>query len=207
MGHREITVHDIAAQFNPQFKEFARTAPGGGDGLLHVFVPHATAGAAVMARAGSDAGLLAYEEFLTVICCAPGKLCSSRTLSTCMCARTVCPGARARNLVREATSRPASRRCCARRARSRAGRICRPRSARPSASSPRSARRRCRPPSHRSFKRGNIDAWQMRAPAWSCRPDTAATHPGRAVLRSRQVLAAECAWSRAGARAGGGFGA
>ena len=59
MGHREITVHDIAAQFNPQFKEFARTAPGGGDGLLHVFVPHATAGAAVMARAGSDAGLLA----------------------------------------------------------------------------------------------------------------------------------------------------
>ena len=55
MGHREITVHDIAAQF----KEFARTAPGGGDGLLHVFVPHATAGAAVMARAGSDAGLLA----------------------------------------------------------------------------------------------------------------------------------------------------
>jgi hypothetical protein len=35
MGHREITVHDVAAQF----KEFARTAPGGGDGLLHVFVP------------------------------------------------------------------------------------------------------------------------------------------------------------------------
>ena len=57
------------------------------------------------------------------------------------------------------------------------------------------------------IKRGNIDAWQMRAPAWSCRPDTAATHPGRAVLRSRQVLAAGCAWSRAGARAGAGFGA
>ena len=38
-------------------------------------------------------------------------------------------------------------------------------------------------------------------------PDTAATHPGRAVLRSRQVLAAGCAWSRAGARAGAGFGA
>ena len=48
------------------------------------------------------------------------------------------------------------------------------------------------------IKRGNIDAWQMRAPAWSCRPDTAATHPGRAVLRSRQVLAAGCAWSRRG---------
>jgi len=46
------------------------------------------------------------------------------------------------------------------------------------------------------IKRGNIDAWQMRAPALVLSPDTAATHPGRAVLRSRQVLAAKCAWSR-----------
>ncbi len=41
-------------------QEFARTAPGGGDGLLHVFVPHATAGAAVIdLGAGNDVGLLA----------------------------------------------------------------------------------------------------------------------------------------------------
>ncbi len=101
-------------------------------------------------RRGRGGQQPSYDEFLTVVCCPLGKLCSSRTLSTCMCARTVYPGARARNLVREATSRPASRRCCARRARSLAGTICRPWSARPSVSSPRSARRRCRPPSHRS---------------------------------------------------------
>jgi hypothetical protein len=41
-------------------KEFARAAPGGGDGLLHVFVPHATLSAAVIELgAGSDVGLLA----------------------------------------------------------------------------------------------------------------------------------------------------
>src|SRR5712691_8508220 len=39
---------------------FAREAAEGGDGLLHVFVPHATAGLAVMELgAGSDADLLA----------------------------------------------------------------------------------------------------------------------------------------------------
>ena len=39
---------------------FAREASGGGDGLLHVFVPHATAGVAVLELgAGSDADLLA----------------------------------------------------------------------------------------------------------------------------------------------------
>ena len=39
---------------------FARTASGGGDGLLHVFVPHATAGVAVIELgAGSDRDLLA----------------------------------------------------------------------------------------------------------------------------------------------------
>lgn len=54
--------------------------------------PHATAGVTVIELgAESDADLLAYEEFLTVVCCALGKLCSSRTLSTCMCAPTVCP--------------------------------------------------------------------------------------------------------------------
>jgi secondary thiamine-phosphate synthase enzyme len=39
--------------------EFARSASGGGDGLLHVFVPHATAGVAVLELgSGSDADLL-----------------------------------------------------------------------------------------------------------------------------------------------------
>ena len=43
-----------------QCADFARQAAGGGDGLLHVFVPHATAGLAIMELgAGSDADLLA----------------------------------------------------------------------------------------------------------------------------------------------------
>ena len=50
------TVHDITGQC----ADFARQAAGGGDGLLHVFVPHATAGVAVMELgAGSDRDLLA----------------------------------------------------------------------------------------------------------------------------------------------------
>lgn len=54
-GHREA-VHDITAAC----AEFARAASGGGDGLLHVFVPHATAGVAVLELgAGSDDDLLA----------------------------------------------------------------------------------------------------------------------------------------------------
>ena len=48
-GRRE-TVHDITAQC----EEYARESSAGGDGLLHVFVPHATAG-----NAASDADLLA----------------------------------------------------------------------------------------------------------------------------------------------------
>jgi secondary thiamine-phosphate synthase enzyme len=49
-------VHDITRQC----AEFAREAAAGGDGLLHVFVPHATAGVAVMELgAGSDDDLLA----------------------------------------------------------------------------------------------------------------------------------------------------
>jgi secondary thiamine-phosphate synthase enzyme len=54
-GGREC-VHDITGQC----EQFAREAAGGGDGLLHVFVPHATAGVAVMELgAGSDDDLLA----------------------------------------------------------------------------------------------------------------------------------------------------
>jgi secondary thiamine-phosphate synthase enzyme len=45
--------------------DFARDASGGGDGLLHVFVPHATAGVAVIELgAGSDRDLLAVLEEL-----------------------------------------------------------------------------------------------------------------------------------------------
>jgi secondary thiamine-phosphate synthase enzyme len=52
-GGHEV-VHDITAECH----EFVRTA--GGDGLLHVFVPHATAGIALIELgAGSDQDLLA----------------------------------------------------------------------------------------------------------------------------------------------------
>ena len=54
-GSREA-VADITAAC----AEFARAASGGGDGLLHVFVPHATAGLALIELgSGSDADLLA----------------------------------------------------------------------------------------------------------------------------------------------------
>ncbi len=54
-GSRE-SVHDITAAC----AGFTRGAAGGGDGLLHVFVPHATAGLALMELgSGSDADLLA----------------------------------------------------------------------------------------------------------------------------------------------------
>jgi secondary thiamine-phosphate synthase enzyme len=54
-GGRE-TVTDITGEC----AQFAATASSGGDGLLHVFVPHATAGLAVIELgAGSDADLLA----------------------------------------------------------------------------------------------------------------------------------------------------
>ncbi len=53
-GGRE-TVHDITAAC----EKFAREAAGGGDGLLHVFVPHATAGVALMELgAGTEMDLL-----------------------------------------------------------------------------------------------------------------------------------------------------
>ena len=52
---RRDTVFDITAQC----ADFARQASGGGDGLLHVFVPHATAGVAVIELgSGSDRDLL-----------------------------------------------------------------------------------------------------------------------------------------------------
>jgi secondary thiamine-phosphate synthase enzyme len=55
-GARE-TVHDLTAEC----RRFVRTAGSGtADGLLHVFVPHATAGVAVLELgAGSDDDLLA----------------------------------------------------------------------------------------------------------------------------------------------------
>jgi secondary thiamine-phosphate synthase enzyme len=54
-GSRE-TVADIT----PDCRDFVAGAADGGDGLLHVFVPHATAGLALIELgSGSDADLLA----------------------------------------------------------------------------------------------------------------------------------------------------
>jgi secondary thiamine-phosphate synthase enzyme len=51
----KAVIHDITRQC----AEFAREASGGGEGLLHVFVPHATAGVAVLELgSGSDRDLL-----------------------------------------------------------------------------------------------------------------------------------------------------
>jgi secondary thiamine-phosphate synthase enzyme len=59
-GQRE-GIHDITAECS----RFAAGAAAGGDGLLHVFVPHATAGLALMELgAGSDADLLAVLDGL-----------------------------------------------------------------------------------------------------------------------------------------------
>jgi secondary thiamine-phosphate synthase enzyme len=59
-GSRE-TVLDITGECT----EFAVRAAGGGDGLLHVFVPHATAGIALMELgARSDEDLLATLDAL-----------------------------------------------------------------------------------------------------------------------------------------------
>jgi secondary thiamine-phosphate synthase enzyme len=53
---RKDVVHDITRQC----ADFAREASGGGEGLLHVFVPHATAGVALLELgSGSDEDLLA----------------------------------------------------------------------------------------------------------------------------------------------------
>src|ERR1700748_311987 len=51
---------EAVADITGECAEFARTASGGGDGLLHVFVPPATAGVApVELGSGSDDALLA----------------------------------------------------------------------------------------------------------------------------------------------------
>src|SRR5258708_14217244 len=58
---RRDTVYDITGPC----ADFAREASAGGDGLLHVFVPHATAGVAVIELgAGSDRDLLAVPADL-----------------------------------------------------------------------------------------------------------------------------------------------
>ena len=50
---------DTVADITGQCAAFARSAAGGGDGLLHVFVPHATAGVAIIETgSGSDDDLL-----------------------------------------------------------------------------------------------------------------------------------------------------
>ena len=52
---RQESVYDITGDCS----RFAAGAAGGGDGLLHVFIPHATAGLALMELgAGSDVDLL-----------------------------------------------------------------------------------------------------------------------------------------------------
>jgi secondary thiamine-phosphate synthase enzyme len=58
---RTPAVRDITRQCD----QFARESAAGGDGLLHVFVPHATAGVAILELgAGSDADLLAALDDL-----------------------------------------------------------------------------------------------------------------------------------------------
>jgi secondary thiamine-phosphate synthase enzyme len=63
MKTETFTVHtgrsEAVRDITEQCAGFARAASGGGDGLLHVFVPHATAGVAVLELgAGSDRDLL-----------------------------------------------------------------------------------------------------------------------------------------------------
>jgi secondary thiamine-phosphate synthase enzyme len=61
-GSGEV-VHDLTADCERFVADAAHTAHG--DGLLHVFVPHATAGIAILETgAGSDADLLAVLEDL-----------------------------------------------------------------------------------------------------------------------------------------------
>jgi secondary thiamine-phosphate synthase enzyme len=56
----ETGTRETVFNLTPRCQKFAAEAAGGGDGLLHVFVPHATAGLAVLEiGAYSDADLLA----------------------------------------------------------------------------------------------------------------------------------------------------
>jgi secondary thiamine-phosphate synthase enzyme len=58
---RHDTVHDITARC----ADFVGQASSGGDGLLHVFVPHATAGVALLELgSGSDRDLLTVLDGL-----------------------------------------------------------------------------------------------------------------------------------------------
>ncbi|HEY1626832.1 MAG TPA: secondary thiamine-phosphate synthase enzyme YjbQ [Streptosporangiaceae bacterium] len=51
--------HDVVLDITRECAGFAQRVSGGGDGLLHVFVPHATAGIAIIELgAGSDDDLL-----------------------------------------------------------------------------------------------------------------------------------------------------
>jgi secondary thiamine-phosphate synthase enzyme len=55
----------VVLDITRQCDQFAREASGGGDGLLNVFVPHATAGIALIELgAGSDVDLLAALDDL-----------------------------------------------------------------------------------------------------------------------------------------------
>ena len=55
----------IVRDITGQCEQFARDAADGGDGLLHVFVPHATAGVAILELgAGSEADLLSALDDL-----------------------------------------------------------------------------------------------------------------------------------------------
>jgi len=59
-GTRETVLN-----LTPQCQQFVTEAADGGDGLLHVFVPHATAGLALLETgAGSDTDLLAVLDEL-----------------------------------------------------------------------------------------------------------------------------------------------
>src|SRR5262245_46881156 len=57
---------DVVLDLTADCEDFVRRSAGSGDGLLHVFVPHATAGIAIIETgAGSDDDLLsALEELL-----------------------------------------------------------------------------------------------------------------------------------------------
>jgi secondary thiamine-phosphate synthase enzyme len=59
----KIGSHDTVHDLTSECERFAREASGGGDGLLNVFVPHATAGVALLELgAGSDRDLLAVLD-------------------------------------------------------------------------------------------------------------------------------------------------
>ena len=69
MESQVIEVHtgreEVVVDLTRRCGEFVAGASGGGDGLLHVFVPHATAGIAVIETgAGSDDDLLAALQDL-----------------------------------------------------------------------------------------------------------------------------------------------